>query len=279
MLLEPFALAQQSARELAERTGVARHDVAVVLGSGWSSVADVLGDGIDVAMADLTGFPVPSAMGHGGVIRSVQVGSMRVAMLLGRVHLYEGIDPHAVVHGLRTVAAAGAKTAVLTNGAGFLRREWSVGQCVLISDHLNMTGRSPLTGPNPPAPYAGRFVDLTDAYTPRLRSLARTVDPTLVEGVYLGLHGPHFETPAEIRMGATLGADLVGMSTVLEPIAARHLGMEVLGLSLATNLAAGLSPTPLSAQEVLDAGAAAGPRIGRLLADLLAAMAASTPSA
>ena len=203
---------------------------------------------------------------------------MRVAMLLGRVHLYEGHDPHAVVHGLRTVAAAGATIAVLTNGAGFLRREWSVGQCVLICDHLNLTGRSPLTGQNPPTPYAGRFVDLTDAYSPRLRALARTVDPTLADGVYLGLHGPHFETPAEIRMGATLGADLVGMSTVLETIAARHLRMEVLGLSLATNLAAGLSPTPLNAQEVLDAGAAAGPRIGQLLADILAAIAASAPS-
>ena len=271
---DPFALADVAAAQLAERTGIERHDVAVVLGSGWRSVADLLGPGIDVAMADLPSFPVPSAMGHGGSIRSVRVGTLQVAMLLGRVHLYEGHDPATVVHGLRTIAAAGATTAVLTNAAGFLRTEWSVGQCVLISDHINLTGRSPLTGPNPPTPHAGRFVDLTDAYSVRLRALARTVDPTLPDGVYLGLHGPHFETPAEIRMAKTMGADLVGMSTVLETIAARHLSMEVLGLSLATNLAAGLSPTPLSGQEVLNAAEAAAPRIGRLLGDLLGALGA-----
>lgn len=269
---DPFALAERAATQLRERTGVDRHDVVVVLGSGWRETADALGDGPEVSMADLDGFPVPSAMGHGGSIRSVRVGERTVAVMLGRVHLYEGHDPATVVHGVRTARAAGASIAILTNGAGFLRREWSVGQAVLVSDHLNLTGRSPLTGANPPVPYFGRFVDLTDAYTPRLRALARTVDPSLVEGVYLGLHGPHFETPAEIRMAATMGADLVGMSTVLETIAARHLGMEVLGLSLATNLAAGISATPLSAEEVIAAGAAAAGRIGDLLRRVVRAL-------
>ena len=262
---EPFELAQLAAAQLRAATGVERHDVVVVLGSGWREAADAFGPCADVAMADLAGFPEPTAMGHGGIIRSVRFGNRNALVMLGRVHLYEGHDPATVVHGVRVASAAGASVAVLTNGSGFLRRDWQVGQLVLIADHLNFTGRSPLTGNNPPAPHAGRFVDLTDAYSPRLRALARSIDPSLAEGVYLGLHGPHFETPAEIRMAATLGADLVGMSTVLETIAARHLGMEVLGLTLATNLAAGISPTPLSAQEVIDAGSAAAGRIGTLL--------------
>jgi purine-nucleoside phosphorylase len=225
-------------------------------------------------MHDLAGFPAPTAMGHGGTVRSVRIGDVRVLMMLGRVHLYEGHEPSTVVHGVRTAFEAGARTAVLTNGAGFLDRSWAVGQLVLISDHLNLTGRSPLTGPNPPAPYAGRFVDLTDAYSPRLRALARTVDPTLPDGVYAGFHGPQFETPAEIRMAAALGADLVGMSTVLETIAARHLGMEVLGLSLATNPAAGLGGA-LSAQDVLDAGRSASARLATFLDAFVRALASS----
>lgn len=268
----PYALAERAAAQLRERTGVGHHDVVVVLGSGWRATADAFGAGTDVAMRDLDGFPEPSAMGHGGSIRSVRVGNRNVAVMLGRVHLYEGHEPSTVVHGVRVAHAAGASIAILTNGAGFLRREWNVGQPILISDHLNLTGRSPLTGANPPNPYAGRFVDLTDAYSPRLRATAKTVDPTLAEGVYLGLHGPHFETPAEIRMGATMGADLVGMSTVLETIAARHLGMEVLGLSLATNLAAGISESPLRAEEVIAAGNEAAGRIGALLVALIAAI-------
>jgi purine-nucleoside phosphorylase len=262
---------------LRAHTGFATYDTVVVLGSGWRDAADRLSDGAEhigpeVTMSDLPGFPKPSAMGHGATMRSIKRAGKNVLVMLGRVHLYEGHDPHVVVHGIRTAAAAGARVALLTNGAGCLRREWPVGQAVLISDHLNLTGRSPLTGVNPPKPHAGRFVDLTDAYAMRLRKLALTVDPTLVEGVYLGLHGPHFETPAEIRMGATMGADLVGMSTVLETIAARHLGMEVLGLSLATNLAAGISEHPLSGEEVMEAGAAAAPRIGALLARLVDAI-------
>ena len=270
-MTEPFALAAEAAAELARRTGVARHDVFVVLGSGWARSAEAIGVGTAVALADLPGFPPPSAGGHVGAVRSVDVDGRGVLVFLGRVHLYEGHDPSVVAHPVRTAAAAGCRTAILTNGAGSLRTEWAIGQAVLISDHLNLTGRSPLTGPNPPAPFRSRFVDLTDLYSARLRDVARTVDPSLPEGVYLGLHGPHFETPAEIRMGATLGADLVGMSTVLEAIAARHLGVEVLGVSLATNLAAGISPVPIDADDVVAAGDAAAGRLGLLLRGILAA--------
>ena len=164
----------------------------------------------------------------------------------------------AVVHGVRTAAAAGASTMVLTNGCGGLNPDWAPGTPVLISDHLNLTGRSPLEG--------ATFQDLTDLYSSRLRDLARTVDPSLPEGVYAQFPGPHYETPAEVRMAGVLGADLVGMSTALEAIAARHAGLEVLGLSLVTNLAAGIQQTPLSHQEVVEAGQAAGPRIAELLA-------------
>ncbi|MGH3433585.1 MAG: purine-nucleoside phosphorylase, partial [Thermocrispum sp.] len=167
----------------------------------------------------------------------------------------------AVVHGVRTAAAAGARAVLLTNAAGGLRDGFGVGQPVLISDHLNLTGLSPLVGAN--------FVDLTDLYSPRLRAVAQEIDPTLAEGVYAGMVGPHFETPAEIRMLRTLGADLVGMSTVLEAIQARALGLEVFGLSLVSNLAAGLSGQPLNHQEVLDAGRASADRMGSLLRELM----------
>jgi purine-nucleoside phosphorylase len=268
---EPFALAAEAAAELARRTDVAGHDAFVVLGSGWARSADAIGDGTAVPLADLPGFPPPSAAGHVAAVRSVDVDGRRVLVFLGRVHLYEGHDPAVVAHPVRVAAAAGCRTAILTNGAGSLRTEWAIGQPVLISDHLNLTGRSPLTGPNPPPPFRSRFVDLTDLYSARLRDVARSVDPSLPEGVYLGLHGPHFETPAEIRMGATLGADLVGMSTVLEAIAARHLGVEVLGVSLATNLAAGISPVPIDAGDIVAAGDAAADRLGPLLRGILAA--------
>jgi purine-nucleoside phosphorylase len=268
---EPYGLATHAAAVLAARTGVDLHDVAVVLGSGWSRAAAELGDGPSVELADVPGFPAPSVAGHGAAVRSVEVGGRRILVFLGRVHLYEGHDPAVVAHGVRTAALAGCRTIVLTNGAGSLRRDWPIGQPVLISDHVNLTGRSPLTGTSPPAPFGSRFVDLTDLYSARLRAVARTVELDLPDGVYVGFHGPHFETPAEIRMAATIGGDLVGMSTVLEAIAARHMGMEVLGLSLATNLAAGISDVPIDGADVLAAGDAAGERIGRLLAGILAA--------
>ncbi|GAB3464729.1 purine-nucleoside phosphorylase [Actinophytocola sediminis] len=253
-----MALADEAAKELLERTGEDSHDVAVVLGSGWRPAADQIGEPTaEVPMADLPGFAAPTAAGHGGTIRSLRVGDRRVLVLLGRTHGYEGRGVASVVHGVRTVAAAGCRTIVLTNAAGCLRDGIPVGSPVLISDHLNLTATSPLVGAD--------FVDLTDLYSPRLRALAREIDPSLVDGVYAGLPGPHFETPAEIRMLATMGADLVGMSTVLEAIAARAAGMEVFGLSLVTNLAAGVTGEPLNHQEVLEAGQAAAGRMGGLL--------------
>jgi purine-nucleoside phosphorylase len=195
----------------------------------------------------------------------VRVGERRVLALAGRSHLYEGLGAATAVHGVRTAVLAGCRVVVLTNAAGCLRPEWPVGHPVLIADHLNLTGSSPLVGPDPPAPHPGRFVDLSDAYAARLRAIARAVEPSLREGVYCALLGGAYETPAEIRMLRTLGADLVGMSTVLETIAAVHLGAEVLGLSLVTNLAAGLSPAPIAHAEVLAAGAGAAESLGGLL--------------
>ncbi len=259
----PDELARRAARVIGERTGIDRHDIAIVLGSGWSPAAAALGSPTAVLpQAELPGFTPPSAAGHTGELMSVPVGDHRVLVLVGRVHAYEGHDLRHVVHPVRTACAAGARIVVLTNAAGGLRPDLAVGQPVLISDHLNLTARSPLVG--------AQFVDLTDAYSPRLRRLARESDPELAEGVYAGLPGPHFETPAEIRMLRTLGADLVGMSTVHETIAARAARAEVLGVSLVTNLAAGISSEPLSHAEVLAAGAASASRIGALLADVIA---------
>lgn len=255
---DPTAFAEQAAKALAERTGVERHDLAFVLGSGWRTAADDLGDPIaEVPMAELPGFLAPTVQGHGGTIRSVDVDGKKVLLVLGRTHLYEGHPVARVVHGIRTAAAAGVRAVVLTNAAGCLMEGVRVGQPVLISDHLNLTARSPLVG--------AEFVDLTDLYSSRLRAVAREIDPTLVEGVYAGLPGPHFETPAEIHMLRVMGAGLVGMSTVLEAIAARAAGVEVLGLSLVTNLAAGITGEPLNHLEVLEAGREAAGSMGTLL--------------
>ncbi len=266
---DPYAAAAASAGRLAERTGQAAHDAAVILGSGWAAAADALGTGPEVPLADLGGFPPPTVPGHAAVVRSVPAGGTRALVFLGRTHLYEGHPVAAVVHGVRTAVAAGCRVIVLTNAAGGIRDGYQVGQPVLLSDHLNLTGRSPLTGPPPPAGYPSRFTDLTDLYPRRLRDLARETDPGLAEGVYAALPGPHYETPAEIRMLRAAGADLVGMSTALEAIAARHLGAEVLGISLVTNLAAGLAPAGLDHAEVTAAGQAAARRMGALLAGLL----------
>jgi len=251
-----------AAAAVAAATGTAHHDVAVVLGSGWVPAADALGTAqAEMPVTDLPGFAPPAAAGHAGRIRSVAVQGRNVLVFLGRTHLYEGRGVDAVVHGVRVAAAAGCRTVILTNAAGGLRDGFEIGQPVLISDHLNLTARSPLVGP--------RFVDLTDAYAPRLRALAREADPELTEGVYAALPGPHYETPAEIRMLRTLGADLVGMSTVLETIAARAEGCEVLGISLVTNLAAGITGEPLDHEEVLAAGRAAATRMGDLLGQVI----------
>jgi purine-nucleoside phosphorylase len=241
-------------------------DLAFVLGSGWSAAADDLGEELgQCELASVPGFAKPSVLGNGGALRIVRTPAGKIAAVLtGRTHLYEGKGVDRVVHGVRSVAAAGAKIIVLTNGCGGLNRDWPPGTPVLIRDHINLTGETPLSGP--------RFIDLTDAYSGRLRDLARTVEPALPEGVYVQFHGPQFETPAEVRMAGILGADLVGMSTTLETIAAREAGLEVLGISLVTNLAAGISAEPLHHEEVLQAGRAAAPRLRRLLGGIAAAL-------
>jgi purine-nucleoside phosphorylase len=254
--------AAQAAARLAELTGVERHDVAIVLGSGWVPAAEAIGTPTqDFAVTDLPGFAPPAVLGHAGRIRSIDANGRRVLVFLGRTHLYEGRGVEAVVHGVRTAAQAGCRVIVLTNGCGGLRADYAPGQPVLIADHLNLTATSPLEG--------ATFVDLTDLYSTRLRTIAREVDPTLTDGVYAQLPGPHYETPAEIKMLRVLGADLVGMSTTLEAIAAREAGMEVLGISLVTNLAAGMTGEPLDHLEVLAAGNASAARMGALLAQVV----------
>jgi purine-nucleoside phosphorylase len=268
---DPFTLAAQAGREIVHRAG-ADHDVAVILGSGWTPAVDRFGDPVtEMPFAELPGFPGVDVAGHAGLVRSIESpGGRRILAFLGRVHAYEGHELSSVVHGVRSAVSAGCRTVVLTNAAGGLRAGMHVGQPVLIADHLNLTGRSPLTGPPAPAEMGlHRFLDLTDAYAQRLRDLAREVDASLQEGVYAGVPGPHYETPAEIRMLQALGADLVGMSTVHEAIAARHMGAEVLALSLVTNLAAGLSDDKLDHAAVVDAGRAAAERMGDLLAALV----------
>lgn len=259
---DPDAAAVAAAAAIAAETDCSAHDVAVILGSGWAPAAAAFGTpAASLAMAEVPGFTAPGAAGHGGQVHSVHLGDRRVLILLGRIHAYEGHAPAAVVHPVRTAAAAGVRTIVLTNAAGGLRDDMTVGQPVLISDHLNLTARSPMMG--------AQFVDLVDAYAPRLREIARRADPSLAEGVYAGLPGPHYETPAEIRMLRTLGADLVGMSTVHETIAARAAGLEVLGVSLVTNLAAGITGDPLRHAEVLEVGRASATRMGELLATIV----------
>ena len=265
---DPFDVARLAAAHLASATGVERHDIALVLGSGWGGAADLLGETVaEVPSHEIPGFSAPAVPGHVGTTRSIRVAGedgapdRHVLVIGSRTHLYEGRGVRRVVHGMRTAAAAGARTVVLTNGCGGLNPDCAPGTPVLIREHINLTATSPLEG--------ATFVDLTDLYAERLRHVARDVDPTLAEGVYVQFRGPHYETPAEVTMAGRMGGDLVGMSTALEAIAARQAGMEVLGLSLVTNLAAGISPVPLSHQEVIEAGQAAGPRISALLASIV----------
>jgi len=258
----PPELAQQAARRIAELTGVERHDVALVLGSGWLPAVDALGEvTAEIATTDLPGFAAAAVAGHSGKIRSVRSGDKHLLVFLSRTHYYEGKGVRAVVHGVRTAAAAGCRAIVLTNGCGGLDPSWKPGTPVLISDHINLTGRSPIEGAN--------FVDLTDLYSSRLRAMCREVEPSLDEGVYVQFPGPHYETPAEVRMAGVLGGTLVGMSTTLEAIAAREAGMEVLGISLVTNLAAGIGDQPLDHAEVLEAGRTAATRMGDLLGKIV----------
>jgi purine-nucleoside phosphorylase len=270
MTADPYQAAAASSARLAELTGKPRHDVAVILGSGWAAAADALGSADSTVAATDLGAPAPSVSGHLPIVRSVRLGGREVLVFLGRVHLYEGHSPAVVVHGVRTAIASGCTEVILTNAAGGIADGLQPGQQVLISDQLNLTGASPLAGPLPPAGYASRFTDMTGLYSAELRTAARAVAPDLVEAVYAGLVGPQYETPAEVRMLRGLGAGLVGMSTVLEAIAARHLGAAVLGLSLVTNIAAGLSTQPIDHADVLAAGQDAAARMGTLLAAIVA---------
>ena len=263
---DPTAAAHQAAAELARLTGADTHDLALVLGSGWLPAVDLLGETkAEFPSTDLPGFAPPAVAGHAGKVRSVATPSGgRALVFLGRTHFYEDRGVEAVVHGVRTAAAAGCRTIVITNGCGGLNPEWVPGTPVLISDHINLTGASPLRG--------ATFIDLTDLYSTRLRDVARRIDPTLDEGVYCQFRGPQYETPAEVRMAKTIGGHIVGMSTALEAIAARQAGMEILGFSLITNLAAGIQTTPLSHAEVIEAGQAAEPVISDLLARVVGAL-------
>jgi purine-nucleoside phosphorylase len=263
---DPFEIARQAAAQLAEKTGVAKHDIALTLGSGWGKAADLIGETVATVPAhEIVGFSRPALEGHVGTLRSIRLHNGKHALVIGaRTHYYEGHGVRRVVHSVRTAAAAGATTMVLTNGAGGIKEYWKPGTPVLISDHINLTADSPLEG--------ATFIDLTDLYSKRLRDVARAIDPTLDEGVYTQFRGPHYETPAEVQMAKAIGGHIVGMSTALEAIAARQAGMEILGMSLVTNLAAGIQKTPLSHQEVIDAGREAEPVISALLAQIVEAL-------
>jgi purine-nucleoside phosphorylase len=267
---DPYELSQRAADELRTATGVDSYDLAIVLGSGWREGAVALGTPhSEVATTSLSGFVAPTVAGHSGSILSLRAGEKNVALIAGRVHLYEGNTADQVVHPVRTVIAAGATTVVLTNAAGGVDPAKGPGTVVMIRDHINLTATSPLEGPPPPAGYPARFVDLTDLYSKRLRARVSAAIPDLSEGVYAGFRGPHYETPAEITMARAMGASLVGMSTVLEAIAARHLGAEVLAFSLVTNFAAGIAAGSLNHLEVLEAGQNAANSLGALLGQLV----------
>ena len=260
-MTSPQELASQAAHVIAETTGKPQHDIAVVLGSGWGGAIDRFPVTAQISYAEIPGFTASAVVGHSGHLVSSTVNDKQVLFFAGRTHFYEGRGVDAVVHGVRTAAASGCSTLVLTNGCGGLNPNWPPGTPVLISDHLNLTARTPLTG--------AHFVDLTDTYSWRLRDIAKSVDPSLDEGVYAQFTGPQYETPAEVRMAGILGADLVGMSTALEAIAAKSAGLEVLGLSLVTNAAAGLTGEALHHAEVLQAGKDAAARLSDLLGSIL----------
>lgn len=253
-------------------TGREAHEVALVLGSGLGDYARDLPDAVEVPYAELPGFPVPKVEGHAGSLVSAEVNGHPVLVFSGRAHHYEGWPMEKVVFGVRLAVLSGCETVVLTNAAGAIRQGLEPGQLVLIRDHLNLAGQNPLIGPNDDR-LGPRFPDLSNLYNQNLRALARAVGEEvgvpLEEGVYAWMAGPSYETPAEIRMLATLGADLVGMSTVPEAIAVHHMGAWVLGLSLVSNLAAGISPTPLSHEDVKAAAEAARDSVARLLDSLL----------
>jgi len=250
---DPWDAATRSGDLLRERLG--EHRCVVVLGSGWAPVAEQLGDVRATEAVEAAGLAAPGVPGHSATVRSVDVDGVPTLVLAGRIHLYEGHGPAAVCHAVRSAVRSGCSTVVLTNAAGAVRPDLEVGRPVLVSDHLNLTGASPMVGPPPPGDPAARFVDLVDLYSADRRAAVQRAVPGTPEGVYAGLLGGSYETPAEIRMLSTMGADLVGMSTVLEAVAARHLGATVVGVSLVTNLAAGLQDR-VAHSEVLEVAGA-----------------------
>lgn len=258
---DAHAIAAQAADAIRAQ-GIESISYGLTLGSGWGGAAELLGEKIaEISASDIPGFSTSGVAGHSGTLSFIRLESGNIAMVLGaRTHLYEGKGVAAVAHGVRVAAQLGAKVMILTNGCGSTVEEWGPGTAVLLRDHINLTATSPIEG--------AHFVDLTDAYSPRLREIAKSIED-LPEGVYAQFRGPHYESPAEVKMARILGADLVGMSTTLETIAAREAGMEVLGMSLVTNHAAGISAQPLSHAEVLEAGQAAAPRLASLLSNIV----------
>lgn len=259
-------IVEEAAGVVRQTLGEGHFDIALTLGSGWAKAADLIGATIGEIQANkVPGFTPSEIPGHTGILRSIALPNGKKALIVGaRSHLYEGQGVRAVAHGVRVAAACGARVMVLTNGAGGIKKSWTPGTPVLISDHINLTAVSPLEG--------ATFIDLTDLYSARLRTIAKTIDPHLDEGVYVQFRGPHYETPAEVQMAKAMGGEIVGMSTALEAIAAREAGMEVLGISLITNLAAGISPNPLSHEEVVRSGKAAEPAMSSLLAKIVHAL-------
>ncbi|MGW5875550.1 purine-nucleoside phosphorylase [Nocardiopsis terrae] len=262
--VEAKELANSAAKELLARAGADSFDALVVLGSGWAGAADTLGTpDIEFDATELPGFVAPTAEGHSGRVRSTWVGDKRVVVFMGRVHLYEGPDPMVVTHAVRTGIAAGARVAVLTGSAGSLRTDYRPGQPVVLRDHVNLTARSPLTGPD--------FVDLTEAYSERLRGIIHEVDASLAEGVYVATSGPQLQTPAELKILRQAGADVVGRSIALEAIASVEMGAEVLGLSVVSNDAVGAVLEPFESERALEIVTQRARRLGELLHRTLAA--------
>ncbi|MGH9206780.1 MAG: purine-nucleoside phosphorylase [Acidimicrobiales bacterium] len=287
--MDPYLLAEQAAHQFGSASGIPSHDVAVILGTGLARAASSIGPSSSRQdLGTLPGFPPAFVSHQRSEVWTLEVGGRHVLAFLGRLHLYEGYDVAQVAHPVRTAVAAGCRTIVITNASGSLRPEFGPGDVVLIADHLNLTGRSPLAGmatpsvaPSATPSAAGRatgsgratpFVDLVDAWSPRLRALAKDIDPSLAEGVYAQVTGPQFETPAEIRMLRTMGADLVGMSSAVEAIAARQMGAEVLGLSLVTNLAAGMASDDISPSSIIGVGERRADEVARIIREVVAAL-------
>jgi purine-nucleoside phosphorylase len=245
-----------------------RPRLGMVLGSGLGGVADEISDAVEIAFEDMPGWPAPSAPGHSGRLLLGTLRGVPVACLRGRLHMYEGLSERLVVEPALLMGRLGASIVLLTNASGGANPAFGAGTLMVMRDHINLTGRSPLMGPNDDA-LGPRFPDMSSVWDvelrDRLHAAARSEDVAMAEGVYLGLTGPTYETPAEVRMVQGLGADAVGMSTVMEAIAANWAGLRVCGVSLVTNPGAGLSPNPLTHEEVLEAANEAGPRLARVI--------------